>query len=67
MAEPVEFRPITAREDGRVFREAYHREMDKWLGCDPTPLCPVCGRPAEQRAWCSQECEDFEATGKRPK
>lgn len=32
----------------------------------PVPLCPVCGRPAEQRAWCSQECEDFEATGQKP-
>lgn len=24
---------------------------------DVVPLCPVCGKPATVRAWCSAECE----------
>ena len=52
-----------------VLRAAYRRLLDDlFLGTDdPVPLCPACGRPAEQRAWCSQECEDYDTTGKRPK
>jgi predicted nucleic acid-binding Zn ribbon protein len=33
---------------------------------DPMPPCPVCGKPAPQAAWCSQECEDYDTTGKTP-
>jgi endogenous inhibitor of DNA gyrase (YacG/DUF329 family) len=33
---------------------------------DIVPLCPVCGQPALERAWCSAECEAFDETGQRP-
>jgi hypothetical protein len=50
------------REKAAEYAEAIHVLITKVMsepddGPDPMPLCPVCGKDAPRRAWCSTACE----------